>query len=271
MLITKQFHDYYDGIAGLGIDKSIVYKRVPYRIIMEGATPLGVTPRWLSDKSPEWAEPFHLWETFQELKSIYERIYRKHVYINDSGRNWWKKVKLSAKNKQYSRLSMFVVIACGKPYIGYQLVASPGLTNVNDKYFYDLDQALEYIEADQEATVKEMLTYTRYKTVSIKKRLESRERKVKEFLENLDYHEISRNMKSPLISISDGAIDINPCLKDIGVASCVDPMTLFQEIQMYHSTISGIEDPDMIQVSDETRRDSHGFDDYSFKTRKGQK
>lgn len=270
MLITKHFHDYYDGVCSLGVDKSIVYNRVPYQIHMEATD-----PSWVSTSKPETAEPFHLWKPFIKLKEIYKYVSQQGMSINSSERfltRGW--MRLTAKSKEYDSVSVFVVIACGKPYIGYRVYCNRfSLKQApEEKYFYDLDKVLDFLEVDRTKEVKELVTPAHYKSSPIMKKIEKRQKKLIEFLSRFDYDDISREIKSPVIAINTvRGIEINPRLAEVNFATCVDPMTMFQEIQMYHSTISGLEDPNMVQVSDETKRDSHGFHDYSFKTRKGSK
>ncbi|MCP3921239.1 MAG: hypothetical protein GY714_01510 [Desulfobacterales bacterium] len=45
------------------------------------------------------------------------------------------------------------------------------------------------------------------------------------------------------------------------------PYTTFQEISMFISGVLGVGDPDMIEISDEHKRDAKGFNEESFKTR----
>ncbi len=45
------------------------------------------------------------------------------------------------------------------------------------------------------------------------------------------------------------------------------PYTTFQEISMFISGVLGMGEPDMIEISDECKRDSKGFNEKSFKTR----
>lgn len=62
-------------------------------------------------------------------------------------------------------------------------------------------------------------------------------------------------------------VEINPILKDLDFAGVVDPFTAFQEISMFLSGVLGINEPEMIEISDKHKRDAKGFDDKSFKTR----
>lgn len=48
----------------------------------------------------------------------------------------------------------------------------------------------------------------------------------------------------------------------------MDAYTTYQEIEMYCSGVLGVGEPDTIEVSDISKRDSKGFDKFSFKHRK---
>lgn len=64
---------------------------------------------------------------------------------------------------------------------------------------------------------------------------------------------------------------VNPCLRDIGFQSILDPYTCFQEISMYLSGVMGCTEKDVIEVSDVTQKYKKGFDDNSFKHRGSKK
>lgn len=61
-----------------------------------------------------------------------------------------------------------------------------------------------------------------------------------------------------------------PVLKDLTKSFKLDAFTAFQEIDMYVGGVIGSEEKEIIEVSDIDKRNSKGFDNYSFKTRKGQ-
>lgn len=61
-----------------------------------------------------------------------------------------------------------------------------------------------------------------------------------------------------------------PLLKDLTKSFKLDAFTAFQEIEMYVGGVIGTPEKEIIEVSDVDKRNSKGFDNYSFKTRKGQ-
>jgi hypothetical protein len=59
---------------------------------------------------------------------------------------------------------------------------------------------------------------------------------------------------------------INPdCLKESGFAKCIDPYTLFQELDMWVSGVLGMPANAMVEVSNDTKIHKHGFDKGSFR------
>lgn len=61
-----------------------------------------------------------------------------------------------------------------------------------------------------------------------------------------------------------------PVLKDLTKSFKLDAFTVFQEIEMYIGGVIVIPEKEIVEVSDIDKRDSKGFNKYSFKTRKGQ-
>jgi len=58
---------------------------------------------------------------------------------------------------------------------------------------------------------------------------------------------------------------LNPILKDIQFYKVFDSYRAFQEISMFISGIMGGKSPPTIEISDEIRKEKHGFDKWSFK------
>lgn len=69
-----------------------------------------------------------------------------------------------------------------------------------------------------------------------------------------------------------GALVIrNPSIKHLGLASLMDPFTIHQEISMALNGFMSSQDDGADRISDKDRAKAKGFDDISFKTRKGTK
>lgn len=94
--------------------------------------------------------------------------------------------------------------------------------------------------------------------------------------------EIFRNLGVPYFSIVDveeilgkrkikrevPKVLLYPKLSDYTTHLNMDAYTVYQEIEMYCSGVLGVGEPETIEVSDISKRDSKGFDKYSFKHRK---
>ncbi len=61
------------------------------------------------------------------------------------------------------------------------------------------------------------------------------------------------------------ALTLNPCLKDIDFPRKMDSYTAFQEISMFMSNFLTEKSPEPRPIDDNTKRDLHGFDKFSFR------
>jgi len=59
---------------------------------------------------------------------------------------------------------------------------------------------------------------------------------------------------------------VNPCLKDLQFSKFMEPHKAFQEISMYVGGVLPRSQNEMVEISDQDKRDKHGFDEASFKT-----
>ena len=57
----------------------------------------------------------------------------------------------------------------------------------------------------------------------------------------------------------------NPKLFEYNFLKMIDPYTLFQEIQMYVGGVLGNNEPNIIEVSDDVKIASHGYNKWSFR------
>lgn len=78
-----------------------------------------------------------------------------------------------------------------------------------------------------------------------------------------------REYNSPILNITyyDGgfAIHVNPRLKEYNFISQYDPVSAFQEISMYIGNNLVIQKDPNPKLSDDIKRDIHGFDKWSFR------
>lgn len=65
----------------------------------------------------------------------------------------------------------------------------------------------------------------------------------------------------------DPLIVINGSLRKVGFFRVMDAFSTFQAIEQYISGVLGLNDREIVTISDKDRRDSKGFDDWSFKKR----
>lgn len=66
-------------------------------------------------------------------------------------------------------------------------------------------------------------------------------------------------------------LTINPSLRQLQFVKHKDPFTAFQEIFMFLSGVLGNKEKSTVQISDKDMLKQKGFDQYSFKTGKGEK
>ena len=69
-----------------------------------------------------------------------------------------------------------------------------------------------------------------------------------------------------LYSMHGDKLTINPLLKDIEFYTMLDAFRTYQEVYTFISGILGGKSPKTIEISDNIRKEKHGFDKWSFKT-----
>lgn len=244
MRIKSKFQDYYDGIQAYGHDKTLCYVRkkedgIPFPAAYEEQF------RELIHSCPTWAT------------DMYDQI---------SG----------ARN-----LEPFIVGFCGKFYLGARQNISTRAWSVAQHYaaFYDINDIEKFVKDiksrdDRKAELKH-LDSNRYSFL-YDTQLTVRERFSKFFDTTIpDDDQIFFDLKTPMFvaqkypqrRCDDRTFEIviNPCLKDYGFVKVYDPFTTFQEIDMYLGGVLGLNEPDMVNISDVHMRDKKGFNDMSFK------
>ncbi len=234
MLIVSKYRDYYDKIgASFGVDKTIVFNRRS-----------------------------HLTE---EVK-----------FIKPSG---WSNFNTKTKPKENEtfRVNLLIVGFCGKTYVGIAhrvstIVPAPyGQTTIhNDKFYWGRENITKYL--DRPLSKNEI-----------------------DYLNNVDgsknYTDIFIALNAPIFtyidSISDGrgelgfahdffksiedtkderdkemvrSIAVNNNLSQLNFQSVVYPVIAFQEIQMFISGVLGVGEKPMIEISNNDKIVSQGFD-----------
>ena len=60
-------------------------------------------------------------------------------------------------------------------------------------------------------------------------------------------------------------LTLNPNLKELNFMKLIDPFTAYQEIEMFISGVIGVQNPELIQISDKVKIEKRGFDKWSFR------
>lgn len=235
MQIYSKFSDYYDGIQGLGIDPNLVYIRH--------------TEKTSSLK-------FYRKKESQKIKLFDNKIYNilnERYYVYPSVKK---------------RITIWF---CGKVYYIYAF-------KVNNEYNLpkdpiDTDMVLIHDPHKQKEYLLDILTEP----------LQNRQSKNKDFYNkvidrefkriqnepDVDFIELHRICNSPIIlntgSDDSNEIILNPKLSDYSFAKHVDPWSAFQELSMFISSYIKTHGNDIIEVSDESKIKSHGYNKWSFR------
>lgn len=92
-----------------------------------------------------------------------------------------------------------------------------------------------------------------------------------------DFKDLFRKYHVPIFSLQHKpsrtgfVLTLNPKLNTIQFMKVKDPHTAFQDIFMYLSGVLGNKEKDTVKISDKDMLKQKGFDQYSFKTGKGEK
>lgn len=205
MRIFSKFHDYYDGVQGLGFDASIIYNREKKEIKKN------------------------------EAPAKYRKIYDDLPYLTID---------------YTPRLESLFIGFCGKIYPCLK-VSKQGK---DIKFCYSFESVKSHL-LTLKATEKDLGIY-RFKNIErFFKKAESVE--YKEDLHPIIVFDKTYHYGSPLIVM-------DAKLKDYQFEKLVDPYQAFQQIEMFLSNIAVPIKP-IPKMSDQEKRDSHGFDNWSFK------
>lgn len=234
MLIVSKFRDYYDKIgASFGVDKTIVFNRRSY----------------LSEKI-KFTKPYG-WSNFY--------------------------TKTKPKENEKFLISLLVVGFCGKTYVGIAhrvstTVPAPyGQTTIhNDKFYWGKENIIKYLDRPLN---KDEINY------------------LNTFDESKNHIKIFTTLNAPIFtyvdSISNGRGDagfakeffdlvedtknergkeltrelvVNNNLSKLNFQSVVYPVIAFQEIQMFISGVLGVGEKPMIEIANNDKIVSQGFD-----------
>jgi hypothetical protein len=166
-----------------------------------------------------------------------------------------------------------VVAFCGKTYPFYLTIESvPDKTTVIRRVFYSLDKAISgYVGYNPFNSRRAFLNSLEEKSpYSLNK--QSWNKFVADHKAPIS-DDLFIYFKSPVVVLSDNSsgetnLVVNPILRGYQFASVIDPFQAFQELSMYvgNNLVSQM-DPD-VNIPDDLKRDSKGFDKWSFRRHK---
>lgn len=248
MLIISKFKDYYDIGNTYGIDKSIVYER-----------------HVLSSTEDDKIKPPESITNVFTSENKYNNRFHNLKFTKDSYNSRLK------SNSRYEYVSPFIIGFCGKLYLGFKMGYSNNKPYDNDyfvDYEYDIYDVLKHIENKKSHKSKKMI---HDEIVELKNEIER--------LDNIDdsfrkYHSpifvIDSNYNDSRFGFSfryNGNLDfiVNTNLSDYRFFKQFDPYLAYQEINMFISGVLGCKDDRSIEISDEYKIASHGYDKWSFR------
>lgn len=232
MLIISKFHDYYDHVQQAGIDKRVVLHRKQEYVAI---------PKGLLQRPCELARV-----ATKESKSKYDRFREGRVYNLD-----W----LYFCGKAYPCITSHFVNEDGgvSDFKKHTIQELESIIPTTSKYYkksWDMDMSPKQMvheaynsSRDVSTEIFRDLNVPYFSIVSVKDENVRYERYVKQVL-------------------------LYPNLTNYTSYLNMDAFTTYQEIEMYCSGVLGVGEPETIEVSDISKRDSKGFDKFSFKHRK---
>lgn len=243
MRIISDFHDYYDTVQAYGADLKIIYQRNSGLIF--GTT--GITE--IEDFLSKLPNTDRITQTY---KGNLESVSIKPVLTCFAGKPYLRfDVTSSVYNRFYGEYSESKITHC---YTAQKL-----LNAFKENHIQESTREIPWYEQKESWTFKEKDIITIYKTS-----------------EKLNVIPLHRKYNSPVINIAKHKHDdffgvINPLLKEGKFAIVKSPFEAYQEIGSFISGVLGQPAKKARPISDEIKRDKHGFDDKSFKTAKGTK
>jgi len=235
MLIIAKKKDYYDGVVGtVGVDKTIVYDRIPIEYerdsfpkFFHGRTGIG---------KKHTSTPFHMLD-YHSVKKEYRELFDEHAF--------------------------FIIGFCGKLYVGWKLYCADAKYphEVKTTITYNLDDIKTFLEPRGfNNNLEDSINYVQnFNALQL-----FREFNAPVFVYDSDYNRLHfdfrvyNNHKSKFI--------INPLLKDYEFGKLFGAVQAFQEISMFMGGVLGRGEKEITEVADKYKITQHGFDyKYSFR------
>lgn len=240
MYIISKFKDYYDGAVGMGIDKSIVYKRNESEID---------TPDYIKN-----------------VISVNEKYDWGEKFTTDYGYN--------IPDGKFNSTIIHIGF-CGKLYLGFKFSKKSDTHRLNYSYdteiIYDIEEAKKRLELEtvinrwsrNKKTKRDLLEDYLFKLNSVDPTEWFRNFNTPIFAIGCD---VKTEAKDIFYNSQSIKTTINPILKNYEFAKVFDPYTAFQEIQMYISGVLGVDkNVDNPIMSEKQKVAQHGMDKWSFR------
>lgn len=227
MKIVSNFHDYYDSVMSMGIDKECVYIRKEQEILM------------IKEAINEW---------HQNISGVRNKKHEIGTLSDIHNSN-------TSTEKFYIEDEYILIGFCGKlyPCVRQTIIDRNTTSNVKPmvKCFYRKSK-----EVDEDLWWKDTSHFNKnwdnFKLYFI-------EYKVPIFV-------IKTN-----VSKRERVIILNSNLKQYQFYTIKDTYTAYQEIYQYISGVLGVNQKEIIEVSNKDKVIKHGYDKWSFKTRPKEK
>lgn len=189
------------------------------------------------------------------------------LHLNDVSRRWFNK-STNVEFKEY------LLLFCGQifPILEIYEYKSGESVEYKTDFFFDSKSVISYLESIQ-------YTFKKTRWISSSRSDNgSKDYFISFFNIRNTFEHLHHEFKSPIILIEKSIefskgnkVIINPILKDYKIQKIISPTEAFQNIYMF---VGGVltNNPKMPDsITDEIKRDQHGFDKFSFKRMKGDK
>lgn len=234
MKIDSDFKDYYDIGISYGIDPKCVYKRKEKELSEEDI------------------------KTFSILPYVLRPL--------DSSRRNKNYFTLRDKKDNQVFFDKNVILFCGEIYT---FLTAPYMFSKNETKYLHTYKAFQDFCNEHEIKESGKKYYQYYADDNMNKIQRFYEKKydkpsTSRYLEDVvmpskdKLIEIHRKLNTPIIDVINCVS--NPCLRNFGFASQVDPYTAFQEINMFITNVFGVGEPDTIEIDEKYKIEKHGFD-----------
>lgn len=234
MRIISKFHDYYDGVAKQGVDKTIVYLRESLRY------------------------DFIRNQNTQAKLDLPDVVY-KYFSLNIPNSRAYQNDKLT--------LTYMVLGFCGKLYPLVEIHSHSSYVGSQVEE-YDYAYSIEELQDILKSKYKTQLSENK-RRFSFLRSSHDLVALFSQDLSKLEKYFMEYNCPTFLFFDKTPeripCIATNVCLKTVQFFKQKDTFTCFQDISMYVSGVLRSPTPEMIKISDEDKLSKHGFDEWSFR------